>query len=340
MMVSLHVPGSPLVFRSMNPPMRLLFKMALTLVLLGSGMPAQAPSNPAVALARSQSGVRVTVDGKLFTEYRSALPRPCLWPVMGPGGVPMTRSWPLGTVREGEKKDHPHHTGVWFGHGNVNGTDFWHPQDKRRGGSIEVKDFLEDPARSGRIRVRNIWRNVTSQEIARDVSTISFGATRKARWIDWKIEVHASQGALRFGDTKEGTLAIRMHPALRLTGPVAKGKAKNSTGVSGRKLWGRRASWVDYFGAIDGRVMGIALFDHPKNPRYPTWWHARDYGLCAANPFGVHHFEKKKPGTGDLLVAAGKTVTFRWRLLFHEGTPEDADITAAHRAFAADETNR
>ena len=129
----------------------------------------------------------------------------------------------------------------------------------------------------------------------------------------------ASEGDVLFGDTKEGTMAIRMAPALRLRGKVAAGEVRNSEGVTGKAVWGKRARWIDYRGPIDGATVGIALFDHPKNHGQPCRWHARDYGLLAANPFGVHHFEGKPKGAGGLELKKGSQLRLRYRFLFHDG---------------------
>ena len=107
--------------------------------------------------------------------------------------------------------------------------------------------------------------------------------------------------------------------------------------MKGLPVWGKRAKWVDYWGTIDEKVVGVAIFDHPSNPRHPTWWHARSYGLISANPFGVHNFERKPEGTGDMKIEAGKSVTFRYRFVFHEGDAEAAKIPELFEAFAATE---
>lgn len=305
-------------------------RVAFLVLLLAAGSSGQSSE---VTLERLADRVRVEVGGKLFTEYRLDGKRPCLWPVKGPGGVTITRSHPLGALADGEAKDHPHHTGIWFGHGNVNGTDFWHPQSKKNGGRVELEKVLDDPAKAGRIRVRQRWLDVQGKPLAADTTTLTFGAGASARWIDWRVDVEATHGVLRFGDTKEGTLGIRMHPALRLNGKVAKGKVVNARGTTGKRVWGQRAAWIDYSGPIDGRVVGVAMMDTPGNPRYPTWWHAREYGLCAANPFGIHYFEKKPRGTGDLILQEGKTLTFRWRVVVHDGDARAADIAARHLAW-------
>lgn len=135
-------------------------------------------------------------------------------------------------------------------------------------------------------------------------------------------------------------MAIRTCPPLRLKNDKkrgvtgAKGKAVNSAGVRDKAVWGKRAQWVDYSGPVAGKVVGVAIFDHPDNPRHPTWWHARDYGLIAANPFGVHHFERKGAGAGDMKIPAGEKRTFRYRFYFHTGDAAAADIAGRYARYA------
>jgi hypothetical protein len=149
--------------------------------------------------------------------------------------------------------------------------------------------------------------------------------------IDYEITVKASEGDLVFGDTKEGSMGIRTHPGLRIDKGAT---ALNSGGVQGKDIWGKRAKWVDYSADIDGHKVGVAMMDHPSNPRYPTWWHAREYGLVAANPFGIADFEKKPKGTGDMKLKQGESVTFRYRVLFHGGDAGTVDMGARFDQFA------
>ena len=106
-----------------------------------------------------------------------------------------------------------------------------------------------------------------------------------------------------------------------------------STGVRDADTWGKRAAWTDYSGLVNGKIVGVAIFDHPDNPRHPTWWHVRDYGLFAANPFGVHDFEKKPEGTGNLTIPAGESVTFRYRIYMHEGDEKQGDVAIQYKAY-------
>ena len=138
-------------------------------------------------------------------------------------------------------------------------------------------------------------------------------------------------------------MAIRLAPTLRVKGPVARGKAVNSSGVRGKGVWGKRASWVDYSGPVGEAVVGVAIFDHPKNHAHPTWWHARDYGLFAANPFGVHDFERKPRGTGDLLLPKGGSLRLRYRFVIHPGdaaTAEVARLWGEYRRASGKKGNR
>ena len=129
--------------------------------------------------------------------------------------------------------------------------------------------------------------------------------------------------------------------SMRLTQPTGgenqDSRIVNSEGARDTEAWGKRAKWCDYSGLVDGKRVGIALFDHPQNPRFPTWWMVRDYGLFAANPFGQHEFEKlSNANVGDLRIPAGQSVTFRYRILFHSGSAEEARLAERFEQFAAE----
>jgi hypothetical protein len=284
----------------------------------------------------------VNIDGKLFTEYHyEGFAKPILYPVYGPGQTPMTRNYPIVKGVDNEATDHPHHKSIWYTHDEVNGVRFWmeSPEGKRSpevGTQVQTSMKIEGDT----IISENDWINAEGEKVCSDRRTITFGAVGEARYIDYQVTWIASAGDVTIGDTKEGTMAIRTHPMLRLKASPNRGNhtvtghSINSEGVQDRAMWGKRAAWVDYWGEVDGKPVGVAIFDHPENPRHPTWWHARDYGLVAANPFGVNHFENKPDGTGDMKLAAGETLTFRYRFLFHPGDNESANVAEAYKAFA------
>ena len=155
------------------------------------------------------------------------------------------------------------------------------------------------------------------------------------RILDFEVTINASHGQVTLGDTKEGTMAIRVAPTMRVEGKVAKGHIINSEGLKDKETWGKRAAWCDYYGPVDGQTVGVAIFDHPDNPKHPTWWHVRPYGLFAANPFGVHDFERKPPGMGDLAIPPGQSVTFKWRFYFHKGDEKQGQVAERYREYAA-----
>ncbi len=134
-------------------------------------------------------------------------------------------------------------------------------------------------------------------------------------------------------------MAIRMAETMRLKqnryneGKLG-GRIVLSTGVQGEETWGKQAEWCDYSGPAQGKMVGVAIFDHPENPRHPTWWHVRDYGLFAANPFGLHDFEKKPPGAGNMTIAPGKSVTFRYRFYMHEGDEKAGKVAERYKEYA------
>ena len=130
-------------------------------------------------------------------------------------------------------------------------------------------------------------------------------------------------------------MALRLVPSLRLKGDAARGQCLNDSGARDGDCWGKRAAWVTYWGPVEGKELGVALFDHPGNPRHPTWWHARDYGLFAANPFGIHDFEGKPEGSGDLTLAVGESLTLRYRLYLYEGEADPEALAREFEAFAA-----
>jgi hypothetical protein len=121
---------------------------------------------------------------------------------------------------------------------------------------------------------------------------------------------------------------------MKARGEAAQGHIINSEGQTDGATWGKRAAWCDYYGPVNGAVVGVAIFDHPDNPRHPTWWHVRDYGLFAVNPFGIHDFEKKPAGTGNLVIPAGQSVTFKYRFYFHQGDDKQGKVAERYHEYA------
>jgi sugar phosphate isomerase/epimerase len=308
------------------------------MVKKAQGMSATEAGSKAAAGVRITEGdkkLRVEINGNLFTEYNyQDAQRPYFYPVIGPTGANITRNWPM-KDGENEEHDHPHHRSLWFAHGAVNGHDFWTDGDKN--GKIVHDKFLEitSSRKMGIVLSQNNWIAGNGQPICTDIRTYRFFNRPEAQIMDFEIAINASQGDVILGDTKEGSMAIRLAPTLRVKGKVGKGHIINSEGIRDNNAWGKRAAWCDYYGPLGEEIIGAAIFDHPQNQRHPTWWHVRDYGLFAANPFGVHDFEKKPAGAGDLTIKSGDSVTFRYRFYFHKGDNEQAKVAELYSEYAA-----
>lgn len=300
-----------------------------------------------VTLTCGSQRIDVAIDGEPFTAYvHGGSRKPILYPVLGPGGIPMTRSWPMEDGVAGEAHDHPHHESIWFTHGIVNGFDFWtsHPKaDKaERQAGNRIEHVALRAARSGAegvIEADHRWVGADDTVVCTDTTRLVFAGDATTRTIDYTITIHADHGPVTFGDTKEGTLGIRMRTPLQLRdldgSAGAAGHCANSEGVQDAAIWGKPARWVDYWGPLGGRTMGIGILDHPGNFRHPTHWHARDYGLVAANPFGLHDFSGAPQGSGDHTIPAGGSLTLRYLFVFHEGDAEAAGIEPLWRRWGA-----
>jgi len=346
------------------PNSSLLCTLVLCIAVIGI-LPLHAAEG--VTMTQSNDRVRVEVNGEFFTDYWFRMKQhPALmtsksgvtetnptkhtyfYPLIGPGGVNMTRSWPMKPDAEGEEKDHPHHRSLWFAHGAVNGVDFW--AETPKAGKIQHDQFVEvkSGTDSGLIKSTCKWVAPDGKVVCTDERTFRvYNRPGNERLFDFEITIKApADRDVLFGDTKEGTMAVRLNEQLRVT----RGKKEPGTGhivlSSGVRddappargdtvTWGKPAAWCDYWGKVDGKTLGLAIFDHPSNPVHPTTWHVRDYGLFAANPFGIHDFERKPPGTGNLNVPAGKSITFKYRFYIHEGDEKQAKVAERYKEYVS-----
>jgi len=299
-------------------------------------------ANPsAVRISRTNDALRVELQGRFFTEYHyTNTPRPFCYPLLGPGGVALTRNYPMVTNAPAEERDHPHHRSLWFAHGAVNGQDLW--TEGKASGRIVHRGFVEilSDSQSGVIKTINDWVAKDGKVLCTDEQTLRFYVPEgDVTWLDFEITLRASHGDVTFGDTKEGTFALRLAESMRLkpnkdNAGKPTGHIVNSQGVRDDQTWGKRAAWCDYYGLVGSNTVGIAIFDHPSNPRHPTWWHVRDYGLFAANPFGQHDFEKLSDvHAGDLKIPAGQSATFRYRVVLHEGDEKRGRIAERYADY-------
>ncbi len=286
-----------------------------------------APSPAEVTAEKSEKGVVVKIDGELFTEYITEFGgKPILWPIIGPTGKPMTRSYPMIEGIEGERKDHPHQASFWFTHGDVNGYSYWHKEiTKHR----EFKAI--ESGKKAKIVSVNDWLGTDGQKVLEDERTIEFGTLGESRYIDFTIVLKATEGPVTFGDTKEGAFGVRVAATMKVDAKLG-GKIVNSEGQVDDAAWGRPAAWVDYYGPVDDDIVGIAILNHPSSFRYPTHWHVRTYGLFAANPFGLSDFPSPTK-SGEYTLPKGEEMTFRYRVLLHCGDEKEGKVADAFSCY-------
>lgn len=321
-------------------------------LLITSGQPTFA-ADENVKLTDNDGKLRIELDGKLFTEYLYDDNRadffPFFYPIIGADESPMMRNFPMKKVR-GESDDHPHHRSLWFGHHDINGVDFWavNANNKQPLGKTVHQKFtnIKSGSDSGTFTSINHYIAPGGKIVCTDERTVVIhkrDPKTDARILDFTITFKADHGKVVFGDNKDGCMAIRLNPSMRVDpqrknveDPIpAEGHILNSEGIRDKDAWGKRADWVDLTGPVNGKPVGVAIFDHPSNLRHPTWWHARTYGLVSANPFGKHHFEKLDDDTaGNYTIKEGDELTLRYRFYFHRGDEKQGKIAEQYEAFS------
>ena len=307
--------------------------------------------------------VDVTIDGKTFTSYvwPETLKKPVLFPIVDADGVTVTRGWPL-DPRAGERTDHPHHDGLWFNYSNVNGFDFWNNSTAipaaraAKMGTIVLDKIVstQSGAHRGELVSQSTWIDGENRKIIAETTRYVFAHDGATRSIDLTVTLTALDRVV-FNDDKDGLLGLRV--ARWLESPDEKGgtftdsngvatqvtaagnmagvapptgEYLTSEGVKSEAAWSTRGRWCALTGHdTDGHIATIAIFDHPGNVNYPTYWHARGYGLFAANPLGRHAFDAKQPPL-DYTLEKGQSATFRYRILFytHAATPQELNREA------------
>ncbi|MBO2033370.1 PmoA family protein [Siccationidurans ginsengisoli] len=320
--------------------------LVLTLACL-SGALAQKPAPVRVAKDATAKKIDVFVGNKLFTSflYPDSLEKPVLYPLRAAGGTVVTRGFPL-HPQPGDPTDHPHHIGLWFNYENVNGLDFWNnsyaiPKEKKGSyGWIKTDKILTTSSGPvGVLAYHANWTNQQNQVLLEETTRFEFSGTDRARTID-RVTTLKAVTDVAFNDAKDGLLGLRLAHELQLptdqdqkftdskgivtvvkagTDHVANGNYLTSAGKRGNDAWSTRGTWCKVYGKMGADSVSIAIIDHPQNPNYPTFWHARGYGLFAANPLGEKVFTNGAAAK-NLHLKKGESVTFRYRILIDEGS--------------------
>ena len=319
-----------------------------------------------VQVVANESGRRVdvSIDGKPFTSYiyPDTLKKPVLYPIRTAAGTLVTRGFPL-DPRPRERFDHPHHVGLWFNHGDVNGLDFWNNSDAipaaqaPKMGTIHHKRVIgtTSGADRGELVVEMNWVTAEGVPLLLETARFTFRGAGSARSIDRTTTLTALDRPVVFRDNKEGTLGLRVTRELEqpadkpelftdASGNVTKVPVLDNTGVTGLytsseglkgdAVWGTQGRWCMLGGTIGAEAVTIAMLDHPSNPNSPTYWHARGYGLFSANVFGRKVFDPKQEEL-TLTLEPGKSVTYRHRVLILDSAATPESIEREYKTFAA-----
>ncbi len=294
------------------------------------------PVSAQVKVTPSSDRIAIEIDGKPFGDlmFGSDVWKPYLWPLRSASNKIVVRQFPMVKDVPGEPHDHNHQRGLWWAHGDLNGFDFWDtdPLNKfnPKFGKITLNKIgsTKSGKESGSLNIVFDWKDPNGKVLLTENRTMTFHGGPKLRIVDVDLTLTPNE-KLVFGDTKEGTFGVRLAMPLQEN---KTGKMVNAEGAEGEKaVWGKQSPWVDYYGTLDGEQLGIAIFDHPQNPRHPVRWHSRAYGLFAANPFGLADFVNDKSKNGALTVDPPQTLRFRYRVVIHPGDAKSAGIERMYK---------
>jgi hypothetical protein len=345
--------------------MHSLYRKMIVVAMMASPLILLSQRNSiAVTPVSGQQKVVITVGGKPFTEfiYTDTMEKPFLYPIIAASGQTITRGFPW-NPQPNDPTDHPHHIGLWFNYENVNKLDFWNNSyniaaDKKKNyGWIRTTNITETKSgNTGKLGYEANWTNQAKEVLLQEKTSFGFSAGNNVRVIDRVTELIAVQD-VSFPDVKDGMLGLRVAHELELpvketkeykdaNGNITKvsavkdaattGNYLTSQGKEGDAAWGTRGNWCMLYGSKGGDIVSIVIIDHPQNPGYPTYWHARNYGLFSANPLGQKVFSEGKE-TLNFKLAKGQSATFRYRVVIVTGkekmTSEAIDVFAS--SFAA-----
>lgn len=300
--------------------------------------PMDDPENLEVTLVHQEEEqkVDVLIGGEIFTSYLYAdtYYKPILYPIQSAAGQTITRGFPI-EPRPGESSDHPHQAGLWLNYGDVNGLDFWNHSDripeerKASYGTIFHEEIvsIESGDEAGTLDVVMHWMSPEDELLLVENTQFRFSGSENQRVIDRTTRLTAAEQDISLTDNKEGMIGIRMTRELEHPDEhdAATGIYRSSEGDEGNDVWGTRAKWMNLSGQVDGEPVSVAILDHPENVGYPTYWHARGYGLYAANPLGMREMSGGAEEL-DYQLAAGESITFRYRIIIYSGEEVGDDV--------------
>lgn len=321
--------------------MKRIFSLIMVLTFTAGMINAQ-PKIQLVEKAADKK-VDVLIDGKLFTSYiyPDNIKKPVLWPVITAEGNEVTRQFPM-KKKAGEQVDHPHHIGIWLNYGDVNGLDFWNnssaiaPEKKSRYGHIRLDSLLSADPDAGELTTLSTWNDHLQNRLMAEKTTYRFSSDASHNRSIERITHLTALQQVTFRSNKEGLFAIRVDrafeeadekPARRLDAsalpadePYAynegvNGHYRNRQGLEGEAaVWGIKTPWVALRAEIEEEVITLVILDHPQNPSYPGWPHARGYGLFSMNNLAGNTMNPDDAPM-EIVLEEGEEITFRHMLI-------------------------
>ena len=322
--------------------------------------------NLPVSFKSNKTSVDVSIGGKPFTSYffpgQDVLKKAVLFPLISAKGTTITRGYPM-APRAGERVDHPHHVGMWLNYEDVNGFDYWNNStnivaslQNHKMGTIVHSSIVKQDAKSGTLVVSAEWidNDGKGQKVLQEKTTYVFSGTADSRTVDRITTLTAVTDQVLFKDVKDGMFAIRVARQLEIPSnkpdvftdahgvetkvPVmdntgVNGNYWSSEGVKGEAVWSTRAKWMNLHGEMDNHPISVTIFDHPSNVSYPSYWHARGYGLFAVNPLGAKVFSNGKDER-NLTLKKGESVTFKYRTLISDRLNSKEELDKIQAEFA------
>jgi len=338
--------------------MKQIFLSAMLLILSVSLSRSAEPQKVEFKNKEAAEKVEVFVGGKFFTAfiYPDNMEKQVLYPILSASGKTITRGYPL-NPRPFERTDHPHHVGLWFNFGSVNGLDFWNnsfaikTEDKPKYGTVKFKNIVSENPKKGELVTSSEWVDSNGKVLLNEETTFIFSGNDNQRSIVRISKLTAVQ-QVTFAENKEGLIGLRVdrafeEPATKpekfldahgietevpvLNNAGVNGVYRNAEGIKGGDVWSKRSPWVALRAIKDGEVITIVILDNPKNPNYPAWSHARGYGLFATNNLGGRVFDTNAAEV-KVVLKPGESIMFTHEVVIG-GNLTDAEINAMAKNF-------
>lgn len=282
-----------------------------------------------------------------FNNDQAGLYKPFFHPILGSNGWPITQNGEFpGTIR-----GHCWHHGLFLGHQKISHktdagsktSNFWEEKVGDSGGIVHIGFTKQEGGPVGGFQEQLVWRSSEGRDVLQETRTVVVGpGPQSRRAIDLLLQFRGASGPVRLEQTPYNLLACRVinalcpeaqkkqytkeygnlvdfHPLTRF------GELVNSEGKKNEEVRGEKAKWLDFSGPLDnGSVGGIAILDHPTNPRHPTPWNNWNNMTFMASFTFQEFFE----------LPAAAELRLRYRVLIHAGDAKQADVEGAWNDFA------